>query len=183
MSSLSYALVAYVRNGPGRFVETLRNELHPEHSHLEAHITVLPPRPLQGTEQEAVELLAHACKMVAPFEVELGDVENFVPRTPTVFIRVAHGAYRMRELHDLLNMGPLEFDEALPYMPHLTIAKLKNDERAREVYQISQERWMQYEGPRRIRIEQLTFVRGRDFTWSDVAPVSLDGRMLTPTVR
>jgi len=178
MLSLSYALVAYIRNGPGEFVENLRNELHPEHSHLGAHVTVLPPRPLQGTEQQAIELLSEACKPVAPFEIGLGDVENFLPRTPTVFIRVAHGAYRMRELHDLLNKWPLQHEESLPYMPHLTIAKLGTDQRAREVYQTAQHRWRQFDGPRRVRIEHLTFVRGHDFTWNDVAPVSLDGHLL-----
>ena len=33
----------------------------------------------------------------------MGDVETFLPLTPTVFIRVARGAYRMRELHDRMN--------------------------------------------------------------------------------
>jgi 2'-5' RNA ligase len=183
MSSLSYALVAYVRVGPGEFVENLRNELHPEHAHLGSHVTVLPPRPLQGTEQEAIEMLSTACGQVAPFEIGLGDVECFLPRTPTVFIRVAHAAYKMRELHDLLDVPPLQFRETLPYMPHLTIAKLESDERALEVYQKSRERWKQYSGTRLVRVDQLTFVRGQGFTWSDVAPVPLGGRQLAGTVR
>src|SRR5271165_3342908 len=98
-----YALVAYVRNQIGEFVENLRRELHPELPHLAAHVTLLPPRFLCGPEPAALEALEERCKEVEPFEVSLGEVETFIPVTPTVFIRVAHAAYRMRELHHLLN--------------------------------------------------------------------------------
>ena len=118
-----YALVAYVRNPVGEFVERLRRQLHPELPHLAAHLTVLPPRLLQGTEGSAVEILEEICSKVAPFTVALGDVETFIPRTPTVFIRVAEASYRMRELHDQLNTKTLAFEEEWPYMPHLTIVR------------------------------------------------------------
>src|SRR5438093_210409 len=85
---LRYALVAYVRNPVGEFVEKLRRELHPELPHLAAHLTILPPRALQSTEPAAREVLEEVCSGVEPFEVTLGDVETFVPVTPTVFMRV-----------------------------------------------------------------------------------------------
>ena len=56
-----YALVAYVRNPVGEFVERLRRQLHPELPHLAAHLTVLPPRLLQGTERSALEMLEETC--------------------------------------------------------------------------------------------------------------------------
>lgn len=59
-----YALVAYVRNPVGEFVERLRRQLHPELPHLAAHLTVLPPRLLQGTEGSAVEILEEICSQV-----------------------------------------------------------------------------------------------------------------------
>src|SRR5450631_4601539 len=102
-SSIQYALVAYINSELGEFVEELRRELHPVHAHLPTHLTVLPPRPLQGTEEQAIEMLRQLSAPVAPFQVELADVESFLPITPTVFIRVSHAGYRMRELHDLLN--------------------------------------------------------------------------------
>ena len=101
-SQQRYALVAYVQNQVGEFVEKLRKELHPALPHLEAHVTLLPPRYLQGTEAAAVDTLERYCPLAEPFEVSLGEVETFIPVTPTVFVRVAHAAYRMRELHDLL---------------------------------------------------------------------------------
>ena len=125
-----YALVAYVRDSVGEFVESLRRELHPELPHLAAHVTLLPPRYLIGDEPSAVESLEERCKDVEPFEVSLGEVETFIPVTPTVFIRVAHAAYRMRELHDLLNVNGLACNEEWPYMPHLTIVKMGAEDQA-----------------------------------------------------
>src|ERR1700676_5256335 len=103
MQNPRYALVAYVRNAVGEFVENLRQELHPDLPHLPAHVTILPPRRLQGGKLSALETLEDICNHPEPFEVLFRDVETFVPVTPTVFIRVAHAAYRMRELHDRLN--------------------------------------------------------------------------------
>ena len=172
-SPLQYALVAYVKSELGEFVEDLRRELHPVHAHLPTHLTVLPPRPLHGTEDEAVAMLREASAPIAPFGVELGEVESFLPITPTVFIRVSHAGYRMRELHDLLNRGPLAFTEPLPYMPHVTVAKLDDNERAAEVLAMSKSRWSNFPGSHRITIERLTFVRGGKDMWVDLADISL----------
>ena len=170
---VQYALVAYVRNELGEFVESLRRELHPVHAHLPTHLTLLPPRPLQGSEEDAEEMLRSTSAIAAPFQVELGEVESFLPVTPTVFIRVSYAGYKMRELHDLLNRGPLAYNETLPYMPHLTVAKLDSNERAEEVLRTSKTRWENYSGSHRISVERLTFVRGRGHTWTDLAEIEL----------
>ncbi len=143
MIGLMYAAVTYVRSPAGMFVEEMRRDLHPAHTHADAHITVLPPRPLQGTEADAIRQLREICRSVTPFEVTMGDVESFVPTTPTVFIRVAYGAYRIRELHDHLNQGPLLYCEPWPYMPHLTIVKLDTIDEARKVICLARPRWDQ----------------------------------------
>ncbi len=107
MQNPRYALVAYVGDPVGEFVEHLRQELHPDLPHLPAHLTVLPPRPCRERDRPRLETLEDICSHVEPFEVVLGEVETFMPVTPTVFIRVAHAAYRMRELHDRLNASAL----------------------------------------------------------------------------
>jgi 2'-5' RNA ligase len=170
---VQYALVAYLKGELAEFVENLRREVHPKHAHLPAHITILPPRPLQGGEENAVQWLTQKCSTVLPFELVMGDVENFIPTTPTVFIRVAHAAYRIRELHDMLNAGPAAFTECLLFMPHLTVAKLETIEEARRVYSISRDRWDRYEGSHSARIEHLSFVRGCEAVWTDIAPITL----------
>jgi 2'-5' RNA ligase len=173
MPSSRYALVTYVRNPVGEFVEQLRRELHPTIAHMAAHLTILPPRQLVGSEAAALEFLAEACGRVVPFSVELGDVETFLPTTPTVFIQVKRGAYRMRELHDQLCGKELHCEESWPYIPHLTILKTEIDEQARAACAIARERWAQFPGKRQVDVEELMFVRENDGNWQDVATVPL----------
>lgn len=172
-----YALVAYVNHPVGEFVESVRRELHPHLPLLAAHLTVLPPRCLRGSETAALEMLDEICSHIQPFEVTLGDVETFVPVTPTVFIRVARAAYRMRELHDQLNTGVLAAEEAWPYMPHLTIVKLSAEEHADQASEIARQHWARYKDGKQIPVERLTFVREQESGWVDLAPVHL-GRAL-----
>jgi 2'-5' RNA ligase len=128
---------------------------------------------LQGSEEDALEMLRKMCAPVAPFIVELAEVESFLPVTPTVFIRVSYAGYRMRELHDLLNRDGLAYTEPLPYMPHVTVAKLDSNEHAAEVLRTSKIRWDNYPGSHRILVDRLTFVRGREHTWTDLAEINL----------
>src|SRR6266404_5604742 len=169
-----YALVVYVRNPIGDFVESLRKELHPELPHLAAHVTLLPPRFLRSDEPAALETLEQVCKGVEPFEVSLGEVETFIPVTPTVFIRVAHAAYRMRELHDRLNISGLFCTEEWPYMPHLTIVKMSDEEQAQHAYRVARTRWADFDEARCIEIRDLVFVREEaQNRWADLADIQL----------
>lgn len=179
MQKTRYALVGYVRNALGEFVENLRRELHPELPYLAAHLTVLPPRLLEGSEESALQLLENICGREDPFEVELGNVETFVPITPTVYIRVEKGASQMCQLHSrLTGEQSLVFCEEWPYIPHMTIVKMNGEQAAQTAFRIARERWSEYGGSRRIRLERLSFVReDAQNCWVDLAPVRL-GRTL-----
>ena len=178
MPTPRYALVTYVRNPVGEFVEQLRRELHPTIAHMPAHLTILPPRELASSEAAALEFLQEACSKAIPFNVELGDVETFLPTTPTVFIQVRHAAYRMRELHDQLCGRGLHCNESWPYIPHLTILKTELDEQARVACTVARERWAQFPGKRQIPVAELVFVRENLNCWQDVAAIPL-GRAQT----
>jgi 2'-5' RNA ligase len=178
MNGLVYAAVAYIRSPVGIFVEELRRELHPAHTHADAHVTILPPRPLAGSEPEALQMLSEICQNALPFEVTMGDVETFIPVTPTVFLRVARGAYRLREMHEKLNRGGLEFKEPWPYMPHLTIAKMDTTEEALKVLDVARRRWSEYNDTRTVQIGAVTFVKGTGERWVDLGTIKL-GRELT----
>jgi len=180
MQTPRYALVGYLKNPAGEFVENLRRELHPDLPHLAAHLTILPPRCLQGTESSALQILERICDDEEPFEVTLGDVETFIPVTPTVYIRVQGGAARMSELHSKLNTEALAFEETWPYIPHLTIVKMSSEQPALMAFQMARERWAQYVGSRRILLEKLTFVREDvENCWVDLAPVRLGRRLVS----
>jgi len=173
-----HAVVAYVRNDLGRFVEDLRREVHPEHVHLGSHLSILPPRPLEGSEDDALRLLQKLCRSFQPFEVTLNDVANFLPTTPTVFLRISYGAYRMRELHDLLHRGALGGPEQWPYIPHLTLAKVDDLQRAQDIFDIAREHWERYRGPRQVVVDEITFVRNSGPEgWRDIIRVPLGSKI------
>jgi 2'-5' RNA ligase len=174
MPSPQYAVVAYVKAPAGLFLEGLRREVYPAHAHLPAHLTILPPRRLLSAEPAAVAALRESCREVAPFEVVLGEVASFAPVTPTVFLQIEHGAYRMRELHDRLNLAVFQQDEPWPYMPHLTVVKMETLPEAAQALADAIARWAEFRETRRIRVEELTFVREVEGGgWADVAPVPL----------
>jgi 2'-5' RNA ligase len=169
-----YALVAYVTNPVGEFVEALRRELHPALPHSDAHLTILPPRHLLGNEAEALTALQTLCTESNSFPVLLGSVATFLPGTPTVFVRVAEGANEMRALHQLLNSGALASCEMWPYEPHLTIVKMETPADARSACALSQSRWEGYQGTRRVQVTELAFVREEDNgTWTDLGHIPL----------
>jgi 2'-5' RNA ligase len=149
---------------------------------MPAHLTILPPRPLQGTENLALEVLERVCGNEEPFEVTLGDVGTFIPVTPTVYIRVDSGSAHMSELHSKLNTEVLAFKEEWAYIPHLTIVKMGAEPPAQTAFEVARRRWSHYSGSRRILLERLTFVRedireGALNCWVDLASVVL-GRTL-----
>jgi 2'-5' RNA ligase len=179
MQNPRYALVAYVKSPVGEFVENLRRQLHPALPQMAAHVTLLPPRLLNGTEASALQVLEAVCGQAEPFDVDLGNVETFVPTTPTVYIRLTTGAARMSELHGQLNTQALAFREEWPYVPHMTIAKMAAEPDAREALRVATMRWSQYDGSRRIRLERLTFVREKEQNcWVDLAPVTLGSHLV-----
>jgi 2'-5' RNA ligase len=181
MPSLRYALVAYVKCPVGAFVENLRRELHPDLPYLAAHITLLPPRLLKGSESEALQVLARICGQAEPFEVILGDMQSFSPTTPTVYIGVSNGGLRLEELHRQLNTQVLAFAEEWPYVPHVTIGKMATGAAAECALQVARERWRQFPGSRRILLDRLTFVREDALNcWSDLAPVPLGKSLVSP---
>src|SRR5215467_336551 len=175
-----YALVAYVKSPAGEFVENLRQELHPDLPQVAAHLTILPPRPLRGTEDAALQVLERICGEEQPFEVSLGAVGTFLPVTPTVFIRIDASAHRMSDLHRKLNTGELQYSEEWPYIPHMTIAKMGAEQDVQAAFETARQRWQEYSGSRRILLEKLIFVREQSTNcWIDLAPVPLGRRLVS----
>jgi 2'-5' RNA ligase len=175
-----YALVAYIDDPIKDFIERLRQELHPALPHLAAHLTVLPPRALGGSQTRALEVLEEVCQHEEPFDVDLGEVETFIPATPTVFIRVAH-ARSLLDLHHRLNTTKaLGCAEEWSYLPHLTIAKMSSEAQAQAAYLVARHRWAQFAGSRCIHVKELTFVREGDSNhWVDLAGLPLGQRLVS----
>ncbi len=115
----SLALVNYIADPLGAFVHSLRKLLLGEEI-PQAHITILPPRPLQLPVEAASREVRRVLEGFERFEVELSTVRRF-PQTNYLYLDIAEGNSSLHAMHDALNAGMLNHVEKFEYRPHLTI--------------------------------------------------------------
>jgi len=115
----SFALVTYLPDPLGVFLTQLRHLL-PGETRPDAHITFLPPRPLELDLETATSEVCRILSDVQPFEIELGTVRIF-PETCMLYLSVEAGREELVQLHDSLNRGKLFSTETFEYIPHLTV--------------------------------------------------------------
>ena len=167
-----FALVIYVPDPLGRFLDDLRRDLAP-HSNPRAHVSVLPPRRLPAEWEPAAEQARALMERSAPFELELTTVEVF-PATDVVYIEIGRGAAELKRLHAAMNCAALAFPEPFPYHPHVTLAQEIAPERVAEVAARARQSWAGYRGTRIFRAERAVFVRSLvDNCWTDLAEYPL----------
>jgi len=114
-----FALVTYIPDPLGSFLQGLR-EILPNNDSSEAHITLLPPRPLKLPVEMASEQASAILRQFPPIEVELTKVRRF-PETKFLYLDLAEGSSLIRDLHDALNQGDLFDAEEFEFRPHLTL--------------------------------------------------------------
>src|ERR1700730_3462278 len=93
-----FALVIYIPDPLGRFLDDLRKELVPG-CNPHAHVSVLPPRPIAVDWQVANEQVRLCAAARQPFDIALGAIKMF-PVTNVIYIELDAGAEEMREMHD-----------------------------------------------------------------------------------
>src|SRR5215831_16171571 len=101
-----FALVIYFPDPLARFLDELRLELVTG-CRPRAHVTVLPPRPVDDLAAGLDEVRLMAPEF-PPFHIEAGEVEIF-PETNVIYIGLRRGAEELRAMHQALNTGPLAF--------------------------------------------------------------------------
>jgi len=166
-----FALVIYIPDPLGRFLDDLRRELVPD-SNPHAHVSVLPPRPLEVSWQVASDEARNLMDGWSPFEVELTSIQVF-PVTQVVYIEVGAGALELRRMHAAMNRTSLAFREPFPYHPHITVAQEIPHAGVPDAHEIAQRRWAEYTGERGFRAERAVFVQNTiDNRWTDLAEYS-----------
>ena len=167
-----FALVSYIPDPLGVFLDRLRLELVPNCS-PHAHVTVLPPRPIHADPSEAARELAEEARPFVDFEVELGEVEMF-PISKVIYIGVKRGEKELRDMYEALNRGTVAFNEPFPYHPHITLAQNVPTEQVMDVFHLAQRRWAEYNGSRSFPVTSLDFVKNLyGNCWKDLASISL----------
>src|SRR4051794_39189880 len=116
-----FALVIYIPDPLGRFLDDLRRELVPG-CNPHAHVSVLPPRPLAVDWQVASQQVKECAESWAPFEIVLDRIRIF-PVTNVIYLELGAGAEEMYRIHAATNTDALAFAEPFTYHPHITLAQ------------------------------------------------------------
>ncbi len=170
--SLQHALVSYLPSRLGRFLDQLRIQLVPE-CQPRAHVTLLPPRLLPGSEQEAWLWIQDYCRKLSAFELEITRVAVF-ELSSVVYLELGVGRDALIRIHEDLNVGPLYFNEPYRYHPHITLAQDliagQVEEKAAEAHRL----WAGMRFPRFFPVEELVFVRSTgNNRWVDLGSIQL----------
>jgi hypothetical protein len=167
-----FAVVSYVTGPLAEFVNGLRCELTPGCPHR-AHVTLLPPRALEVSSEEAAAKMASILENFEPFDV-VADAVSIFGGTNVLKLSIANGRNALRTLHDILNTGPFEIKENFPYVPHITLCMGIPEEKAAEFAVLAAQRWKDFGGKAILAIDGLTFVQQReDETWADLVDLPI----------
>jgi 2'-5' RNA ligase superfamily len=167
-----FALVIYVPDPLGRFLDDLRRDLVP-HDNPRAHVSVLPPRSLAVEWQVASGQLRSLSEIWRPFDIELTHIAVF-PVTDVIYLELAdEGAGELRRMHAAASRC-LAFSEPFTYHPHVTIAQEIVPERVTAMRERAERLWRDYRGPRRFHAERAIFVQSAPGNcWVDLAEYPL----------
>lgn len=167
-----FALVIYVPEPLGSFLDELRRELVPQYD-PHAHVSVLPPRSLPVSLQVASEQAGALVASRPPFEIELTDVAVF-PVTGVVYLEVGTGGDELRRLHSATRSTALEFPEPFVYHPHVTLAQEIPAGGVEAVRDLAVTRWREYPGKRTFRAEHAVLVQNTsNNSWIDLRECKL----------
>ena len=167
-----FALVSYIPGRLAGFLDHLRSELM-HGCTLRAHVTILPPRPIDLNIEESIRQIKAQGEDIPPFTVEPGSVDIF-DTSDVVYLSLRRGEDELHALHENLNVGQLEYGGPFPYHPHITLAQDLTREQAEALAEIARRRWAEYDGPREFSVQKLSFVRSyKPGIWQDLAYVDL----------
>ena len=167
-----FALVIYIPNPLGLFLDDLRRELAP-HYNPHAHVSVLPPRALSVDWRKATDQLRAQAETWRPFDVELTTLGIFRV-TDVIYLEVGGGAAELRRMHESTNADALAFNEPFEYHPHITLAQDIPHGQVPEVYDLARRRWEEFRGVRSFRAERAVFVQNTlGNVWTDLADLPL----------
>ncbi|HML15550.1 MAG TPA: 2'-5' RNA ligase family protein [Bryobacteraceae bacterium] len=168
----SFALVSYLPQPLGGFLDSLRNELVSE-CRAKAHLTVLPPRPLDCASQDAWYQLLDTLQDFQPFRVKLGEIQIF-PVTQVIYLSITEGYHELLRLHAALNAGRVSFQEPFEFHPHVTLAQDLDQDRVVAAVELAAGRWHAFLQSRTYIVDRLTFVQNTlGNRWKDLCSVPL----------
>jgi len=168
----SFALVSYIPEPLAGFLDRMRQELVPD-CFLQAHVTILPPRPVSSSPGAAWDLIRWFAPQFAPFDVELTSVEVF-PVSDVIYVNITLGTEQLTQMHAAMNADGLRFSEAFPYHPHVTLAQNLQPDQVDELTHVARARWAECSYAKTFRVDKAVFVQNtRKNGWIDLGECRL----------
>ncbi len=149
----SIALVSYIPDPLGSFLNQLRHSLTGEHT-PDAHVTILPRRPLTLPVELASEQVLKLLTAFRSFPVELSSVRRF-RQTDVLYVDVNEGSARLYALHEALSMGDLAYNEEFVFRPHLTLGCPAASSDMEALRQFAQAAWDSASLARRFLLQEV----------------------------
>jgi 2'-5' RNA ligase len=150
-----FAVVCYVPEPLGSAIGKLAHDLCGV-ARPEAHITILPPRPLRRSLDETSHIVRSTLERVPAFEVGLTDVCRF-DGTNVLYLDLSDGSETIHRLHDALNQGDLAYDEPFEFRPHLTLSDPLSEADVDAVQQQAALIWKSF-GVSRFHSDEIVFL-------------------------
>jgi 2'-5' RNA ligase len=140
-----------------------------------SHVSVLPPRPLAASVDQAEEFFRYVMSPFGSFTLGMQDIDTF-DETVVVFLSIGRGDREVRRIHAELNRGPLYFTEPYPFHPHVTLAQGIQREQLGDMREAASRRWDESRLGNTAVIERATFVQNTvSNCWLDLADCDLLG--------
>ncbi len=174
----SFALVSYIPDPLGSFLDRIRQELVCS-CVAQSHVTILPPRPLSVSQADVQRQLVEAIQHFAPFTVSMDKVEVFAA-TNVIYLGISAGVPELRRMHDNLNQTSFTAAESHVYHPHVTLAQDFGSEKLNDLVTLARDRWAAFDKPRSFEVERVTFVQNTDNNvWLDLSEFPLGDSVLS----
>ncbi len=173
-----FALVSYIPGPLGVFLDRMRRDLVHD-CVAQSHVTILPPRVLISSAEQAKGQLGEALQDFAPFHVRLGDIQKF-DETSVIYIEIGAGRNQLLRLHETLNHDHLAFAERYEYHPHLTLAQRFDPGELDAKLDLSRQYWERFKGCKEFDVDCLTFVQNTtNDCWLDLEDFRLGEPVLS----
>ncbi len=168
----SFALVSYIPDPLGSFLNRLRSELIPG-CVARSHVTILPPRELAVSSETASMELRQGVQPFRPFSLRVSDIHLFEV-TSVIYLGISAGSQKLQEMHDALNRGGLRVDEPHIFHPHVTLAQNFDPSLVPELLATAKARWAEFRGQHQFDLDSLAFVQNTEENrWVDLEMLAL----------
>lgn len=118
-------------------IDEIRDKYDPLAKLVRPHITIVFPFEMDITNDELSMFLENRFRDFKSFEIEMKDFSKCEDRFGNyLFLNMIKGAETIIQLHDLLYSNEFStFDLGMPFIPHMTVGKLKTVDDLNDAYE------------------------------------------------